>query len=66
MKIFKNNEKLFDILWICLMVIMCAMDVYMLTLGWNVLSLIGLILCGISLILTVVKVVCNKHTQKML
>lgn len=64
MKIFKNNKVFVDILWICLMAIMCCTDIYLLTSEWNVYSLIGLILCGISLILTVVKVACYKSTLK--
>ena len=50
MNFFENNKMLFDVLWICLMIIMCFVDIYTLCLEWNVLALIGLIFCGISLI----------------
>lgn len=42
----------FNIFWACLMAIMCIIDICILCLEWNVLSFVGLILCSISLILT--------------
>jgi hypothetical protein len=55
-KFLRTDKIIFDILWVCLMAIMCFVDIYILSLGWNLLSLIGLICCGISLIMTVLKI----------
>lgn len=46
-----------ETVWVVLMTTMCILDIYVLSVDWNVWSLIGAILCGISAIMSLVTLI---------
>lgn len=46
-----------EAVWIVLMTTMCILDIYALSVDWNVWSLIAAILCGISAIMSLVTLI---------
>ena len=46
-----------EAVWVVLMTTMCILDIYVLSVDWNVWSLIGAILCGISAIMSLVTLI---------
>lgn len=46
-----------DAVWVVLMTTMCILDIYVLSVDWNIGSLIGCILCGISAIMSLVSLI---------
>lgn len=56
-----------DAVWVVLMTTMCILDIYVLSVDWNVWSLIGAIFCGISAIMSLVtlirKIIYRKKFQ---
>ena len=46
-----------EAVWVVLMTTMCILDIYVLSVDWNVWSLIGAILCGISAIMSLVSLI---------
>ena len=46
---FLNAYK--ELIWIFLMGTLCIANIYVLTIDWNIISLIGSIFCGLSVIL---------------
>lgn len=50
-------ENYSEAIWIILMIPMCILDIYVLSVDWNVWSLIGAILCGISAIMSLVSLI---------
>lgn len=46
---FLNTYK--ELIWIFLMGTLCIANIYVLTIDWNIMSLIGAIFCGLSVIL---------------
>lgn len=46
-----------EAVWVVLMTTMCILDIYALSVYWNVWSLIAAILCGISAIMSLVTLI---------
>ena len=50
-------ENYSEAIWIILMIPMCILDIYVLSVDWNIFSLIGAIFCGLSAIINVIDLV---------
>lgn len=46
-----------EAVWVILMLAMCILDIYVLSVDWNIFSLIGAIFCGLSAIINVIDLV---------
>ena len=46
-----------EAIWVILMIPMCILDIYVLSVDWNIFSLIGAIFCGLSAIINVIDLV---------
>lgn len=63
MNFLKKNKTVLNILWACLMATCCGANVYMLLLEWNAFALIGLVLCGISFIMSIAELILEKNQK---
>ena len=50
-------ENYSEAIWIILMIPMCILDIYVLSVDWNIFSLIGAIFCGLSAIINIIDLV---------
>ena len=46
-----------EAVWVILMLAMCILDIYVLSVDWNIFSLIGAIFCALSAIINVIDLV---------
>ena len=50
-------ENYSEAIWVILMIPMCILDIYVLSVDWNIFSLIGAIFCGLSAIINFIDLV---------
>ena len=50
-------ENYSEAIWVILMIPMCILDIYVLSVDWNIFSLIGAIFCGLSAIINIIDLV---------
>lgn len=46
-----------EAIWVLLMGILCVLDIYVLSVDWNVFSLIGAIFCGLSVVMNLTQLI---------
>ena len=56
-------ENYSEAIWVILMIPMCILDIYVLSVDWNIFSLIGAIFCGLSAIINFIDLVFNVYNH---